>query len=43
MIWVKEAYVFTQQYIWETLGQSNATFIDSAVQGRYVAFKKRSK
>ena len=39
MIWVKEAYVFTQQYIWETLGQSNATFIDSAVQGRYVAFK----
>ena len=39
MIWVKEAYVFTQQYIWECLGQSNATFIDSAVQGRYVAFK----
>ena len=39
MIWVKEAYVFTQQYIWETLGQSNATFIDSAVQGRYVAYK----
>ena len=39
MIWVKEDYVFTQQYIWETLGQSNATFIDSAVQGRYVAFK----
>lgn len=39
MIWVKEAYVFTQQYIWENLGQSNATFIDSAVQGRYVAFK----
>lgn len=39
MIWVKEAYVFTQQYIWETLGQSNATFIDSAVQSRYVAFK----
>lgn len=39
MIWVKEAYVFTQQYIWEILGQSNATFIDSAVQGRYVAYK----
>ena len=39
MIWVKEAYVFTQQYIWECLGQSNATFIDSAVQGRYIAFK----
>ena len=27
MIYVKQAYVFTQQYIWETLGQSNATFI----------------
>ena len=39
MIWVKEAYVFTQQYIWETLGQSSATFIDSAVQDRYIAFK----
>lgn len=39
MQWVKEDYVFTQQYIWETLGQSNATFIDSATQSRYVAFK----
>ena len=39
MIWVKEAYVFSQQYIWEIMGQSNATFIDSEIQGRYVAFK----
>ena len=39
MKWVKQAYVFTQQYIWETLGQSNATFRDSTVQADYVAFK----
>ena len=39
MKWVKQAYVFTQQYIWETLGQSNATFRDSTVQANYVAFK----
>ena len=39
MKWVKEAYVFTQQYIWEVLGQSNATFIDAEVQDRYVAYK----
>ncbi|MBR1985101.1 MAG: hypothetical protein IKA31_05095, partial [Clostridia bacterium] len=32
-------YCFTQQYIWETLGQSNATFKDSSIQSRYVAFK----
>ena len=36
---VKLAYVFTQQLIWETLGQSNATFIDPAIQSRYVSFK----
>lgn len=39
MKWVKQEYVFTQQYIWETLGQSNATFIDSTVQSQYIAFK----
>ncbi len=33
------SYVFTQQYIWETLGQSNATFIDPNIQSKYVAFK----
>lgn len=27
MKWVKQDYVFTQQMIWEVLGQSNATFI----------------
>ncbi len=35
----KEDYVFTQQYIWETLGQSNATFRDSTNQSKYVNFK----
>ena len=39
MKWVKQDYVFTQQYIWETLGQSNATFIDETVQGDYILFK----
>jgi len=39
MKWVKQEYVFTQQFIWETLGQSNATFIDETVQNQYVAFK----
>ena len=39
MKWVKQDYVFTQQYIWETLGQSNATFINSTVQSDYVSFK----
>lgn len=32
-------YCFTQQYIWETLGQSNATFRDSSIQSQYVNFK----
>ena len=36
---VRQNYVFTQQYIWETLGQSNATFIDSNIQSKYVNFK----
>ena len=36
---IKLSYVFTQQYIWEVLGQSNATFIDSGIQSRYVSFK----
>lgn len=36
---VKLSYVFTQQYIWETLGQSNATFRDAGIQNRYVDFK----
>jgi len=32
-------YAFTQQYIWEVLGQSNASFIDSNIQKQYLAFK----
>ena len=39
MKWVKQEYVFTQQFIWETLGQSNATFIDETVQNDYITFK----
>lgn len=39
MKWVKQEYVFTQQFIWETLGQSNATFLDETVQNDYIAFK----
>lgn len=36
---VKMDYVYTQQYIWETLGQSNATFRDSSIQRGYESFK----
>lgn len=36
---VRLSYVFTQQYIWECLGQSNATFRDANIQSRYVSFK----
>ena len=36
---LKKQYVLTQQLIWETLGQSNATFIDSSIQAEYVSFK----
>lgn len=32
-------YCFTQQYIWESLGQSNARFIDASIQSQYEAFK----
>lgn len=41
MIDVKKAYVYTQQYIWETLGQSSATFVNSTYQAEYQAFKER--
>ena len=34
-------YVFTQQYIWETLGQSDAKFVDSSIQSQYESFKAR--
>lgn len=36
----KLQYVLTQQYIWETLGQSSATFVNSSHQSQYVAFKQ---
>ncbi|MBQ9298819.1 MAG: hypothetical protein IJ223_07365 [Clostridia bacterium] len=39
MKWVKWAYVFTQQYIWETLGQSSATFVKADEQAGYVEYK----
>ena len=41
MKWVKWDYVFTQKYIWEILGQSNATFINSDEQQGYIDFKNR--
>lgn len=35
----KMDYVYTQQMIWEVLGQSNATFRNSSIQSDYVSFK----
>lgn len=35
----KLQYVLVQQFIWETLGQSNATFVDSGIQSQYEALK----
>ena len=32
-------YVFTQQYVWETLQQDFSTFNDSSVQSQYINFK----
>lgn len=32
-------YVFTQQYVWETLGQTNATFRNADLQSQYESFK----
>ena len=39
MIEVKKDYVYTQQYIWEILGQSSASFLNSSYQAEYVNFK----
>lgn len=36
---LKKQYVLTQQFIWETLGQSSAKFINSGIQSEYVSFK----
>ena len=41
MIWVKWDYVFTQQLIWEVLGQSNGYFIKADEQEGYLNFKSR--
>lgn len=35
----KLQYVLVQQFIWETLGQSNAAFVDSSIQSQYEALK----
>ena len=35
----KKDYVYTQQFIWEVLGQSTATFTNSTYQSEYEAFK----
>lgn len=35
----KKQYALVQQFVWETLGQSNATFIDSSIQSEYIALK----
>ena len=35
----KMDYVFTQQMVWSTLGQSNATFRNASIQSQYEAFK----
>ena len=37
--WLLHKYVFTQQFIWEVLGQSNATFNNPSLQVEYEAFK----
>lgn len=37
--WIKQDYIFTQQFIWETLGQSNATFVNGNLQAEYINFK----
>ena len=40
-IQMKKDYVYTQQMIWEVLGQSNATFVNGTYQNEYVAFKNQ--
>ena len=40
MVDVKKQYIYTQQYIWETLGQSSATFLNSTYQSEYESYKR---
>lgn len=35
----KKDYAFTQQYVWETLGQSTAKFKNASIQSEYETFK----
>lgn len=35
-------YAFAQQMVWECLGQSSATFVDSSVQNEYVTFRNET-
>lgn len=34
-------YVFTQQYVWESMGQSDAKFVDVSIQSQYESFKTK--
>lgn len=34
-------YVFTQQYVWESMGQSDAKFVDASIQSQYESFKTK--
>ena len=36
---IRKDYAFTQQMVWEALGQSNASFIDESIQNQYNSFK----
>lgn len=35
----KKDYAYTQQFVWEYLGQSNATFVKASEQQEYLAYK----
>lgn len=37
---IKQDYAFTQQMMWEVLGQSSATFVNPSVQSAYENFKQ---
>lgn len=34
-------YVFTQQYVWKSMGQSDAKFVDASIQSQYESFKTK--
>ena len=37
---IKKDYTYTQQYIWQTLGQSNASFTNATYQAEYEDYKR---